>query len=351
MQPDKVKVLIVDDSAVVRQVLSQALSACPQIEVVGVAIDPYVARDKILQLKPDVVTLDLEMPRMDGLTFLSRLMRYHPIAVIVVSSLTATGSQMALRALELGALDVVCKPGSAYSVAQVVDVLVEKILTASKARIRRAMPVSDEKPTSLSVPLQTTHKIIAVGASTGGTEAIRRVLTQLPSNAPGMVIVQHMPEHFTAAFAKRLDECCPMEVREARDGDAVLPGLALLAPGNHHMVLNRSGARYSVAIKSGPEVQHHRPSVDVLFHSVARHAGANAVGTILTGMGSDGARGLLAMKEAGAATLAEAESTCVVYGMPREAVQIKAVQKIVPLHRMASALMDAASGLARPVVA
>ena len=302
--------------------------------MVGTAADPFIARDKILALHPDVVTLDLEMPRMDGLTFLAKLMKFHPLPVIVVSSLTPRGSDTALRALELGAVDVVGKPGSSYSVGDISAELVEKIRAASTARFR-AGPVQSSQPAapaSVAPLLDMTQKVLAIGASTGGTEAIRVVLMGLPVTAPGTVIVQHMPEHFTASFAARLNELCQMEVREAKTGDLVIPGLALLAPGNHHMVLRRSGARFLVEVKDGPPVHYQRPSVDVLFHSVARQAGPNALGAILTGMGTDGASGLLAMRQAGARTLAQDEASCVVFGMPREAIRLGAAEQIVPLQ-------------------
>lgn len=338
-----IRVLIVDDSAVVRQVLTRELANQAQIEVVGSAVDPFVAREKILRLKPDVVTLDLEMPRMDGLTFLAKLMKYHPLPVIVVSSLTPAGGEMAVRALELGAVDVMCKPGSSYTVAELSAALAEKIRMAASARVagRAAVSASSAEPARPMAGgiLQTTHKIIAIGASTGGTEAIRTVLSRIPSDSPGLVIVQHMPERFTAAFARRLNDCCAVEVREACDGDRVLPGLALIAPGNYHMVLRRSGAQYSVQVKTGPPVHHQRPSVDVLFHSVARQAGANAVGAILTGMGADGAAGLLAMRQAGARTAAQDEASCVVFGMPREAIRLGAAEHVVPLDRMAEQIL------------
>ncbi len=339
-----IKVLIVDDSAVVRQVLSRELSRARDLEVVGTATDPFVARDKIVQLKPDVITLDMEMPRMDGLTFLQKLMKHYPLPVVVVSSLTPQGSETALAALEAGAVDVVCKPGSMYSVGELSDTLIEKIRVASCVRsFRRSHEKKPARPNPIaSVALgQTTHKILAIGASTGGTEAIKAVLTRLPVSTPGTLIVQHMPEHFTAAFAERLNGICSMEVREARNGDPVVPGVALLAPGNYHMALKRSGARYFVEIKSGTRVHHQRPAVDVLFHSVANHAGKNAVGAILTGMGADGAAGLLAMRNAGAHTIAQDEKSCVVYGMPKEAVKLEAVEQVVSLDRIAQKLLDA----------
>ncbi|MCL2701430.1 MAG: chemotaxis response regulator protein-glutamate methylesterase [Phycisphaerae bacterium] len=360
----KIRVLIVDDSAVVRQVLSAELSKARDIEVVGAAIDPYIARDKIVALTPDVVTLDLEMPRMDGLTFLAKLMKYHPLPVVVVSSLTPAGSETALEALELGAVDVMCKPGSAYSVRDVSAVLADKIRAAAMSRYRRgatpvppapvpSSPVGAAKslanPTAASrvafvTPVglkQTSHKIVAIGASTGGTQAIKDVLMGLPPDVAGTVMVLHMPEHFTATYAQRLNETCPMEVREAKHGDIVMPGLALLAPGNKHMVLTRSGARYYVELRDGPAVHHQRPSVDVLFHSVARHAGVNAVGAILTGMGADGAAGLLAMKTAGGVTVAQDEQTCVVFGMPHEAIELGAADTVLPINHIAPYILNA----------
>lgn len=342
-----IKVLIVDDSAVVRQVLSNELSKAKDIEVVGTAVDPYVARDKIVQLAPDVITLDVEMPRMDGLTFLGKLMKYYPIPVIVVSSLTPEGSDAAMRALELGAVEVVSKPGSAYSVAEISRMLVDKIRAAAMSRpaARREAPTPPTPPTApterdAKAVLRTTHKVLAIGASTGGTDAISRVLMSMPANSPGTVIVQHMPENFTASFARRLSEMCPMTVHEAKDNDMVVPGLALIAPGNYHMVLRRSGAKYFVQIKDGPPVHHQRPAVDVLFHSVAREAGPNALGIIMTGMGADGARGLLAMREAGAYTIAQDEATSVVYGMPREAANMGAAMEITALDQIPRRIID-----------
>jgi two-component system chemotaxis response regulator CheB len=338
-----IKVLIVDDSAIVRQVLSDELSKAKDISVVGTAMDPYIARDKIVSLKPDVITLDIEMPRMDGLTFLSKLMRHYPMPVIVVSSLTPEGSETALRALEIGALEVVAKPGSAYSVAEVTKVLTEKIRTAARVQCVKPQDVDVAKPHGKHVEamIATTHKILAIGASTGGTEAIKDVLTKLPANTPGTLIVQHMPEHFTKSFAERLDQLCAMTVKEAQTGDALVPGVALLAPGNYHMVLKRSGARYHVEIKDGPRVHHQRPAVDVTFHSVARHAGRNAVGVILTGMGSDGAAGLKAMRDAGAHTLAQDEASCVVFGMPKEAIALGGACQVVSLQNMAAKICEA----------
>jgi len=349
-----IKVLIVDDSAVVRQVLSAELSKVEGIEIVGTATDPYVARDEILALKPDVVTLDLEMPRMDGLTFLRKLMRYYPLPVIVVSSLTPAGSETALEALRVGAVDVVAKPGSAYSVKDVSKQLARRIRAAATARVAslaepKATPSA--MPARGGAPMRTTHKILAIGASTGGTRAIEEVLVHLPTDTPGTVIVQHMPEHFTSGFARRLNDLCPMEVREAGRSDPIVPGVALISPGNRHMVVRRSGAKYFVITKDGPPVHHQRPSVDVLFHSVARQVGANAVGVLLTGMGADGAAGLLAMREAGARTLAQDEKSCVVFGMPKEAIRLGAAEQVVPLGAMAGRIMGAVSAREAPAQA
>ena len=338
MNSSKIKVLIVDDSAIVRKIFNETLSKEPDIEVVGTAPDPYVARDKIVQLKPDVITLDIEMPRMDGLTFLKKLMQFYPMPVIVVSSLTPQGSKMALDALESGAVEVLAKADTSYSVGDMNDQLIEKIRMAARAHVHRHPEPSTLAPRpaigdsqSLS---ETTQKIIAIGASTGGTEAIKAVLMSMPPNIPGILIVQHMPAHFTTSFAERLDQLCQVRVREAKDGDSVLNGEVLIAPGNFHMVLKRSGARYYASVKEGPLVHHQRPAVDVLFHSVAKCAGANAVGVILTGMGSDGAEGLLQMKKAGAKTVAQDEASCVVYGMPKEAVKLGAADRIAPLERI-----------------
>jgi two-component system chemotaxis response regulator CheB len=337
-----IKVLVVDDSAVVRQVLTRELSKADGIAVVGSAMDPYIARDKILDLQPDVLTLDIEMPRMDGLTFLEKLMKHHPMPVIVVSSLTPQGSATAMRALELGAVEVVAKPGSAYSVAELTTSLVDGIRAAASVKCLKREPLKVVKPhhEHVQAMIATTHKILAIGASTGGTEAIREVLTRLPQNTPGTLIVQHMPEHFTKSFADRLNQTCPMEVREACNLDPVVPGVALLAPGNHHMILRRSGARYHVEIKDGPRVHHQRPAVDVTFHSVAQYAGANAVGVILTGMGADGAEGLLAMRQAGAHTIGQDEASCVVYGMPKEAAKAGAVEVVAPLETIPAKICE-----------
>ena len=332
-----INVLIVDDSAVVRQVLSRELGKAPDINVIGTAVDPFVARDKILQLHPDVITLDMEMPRMDGLTFLGKLMKHFPLPVVVVSSLTPAGSQLAMRALDLGAVDVVSKPGSSYTVSEISTIVADKIRAAAVARVK-PLDKTSVRPNSghLNVTelLRTTHKILAIGASTGGTKAIESVLTALPVNTPGTIIVQHMPEHFTAAFAERLNGLCRMEIREAKNNDLVTPGLALIAPGNKHMVLRRNGTQYLVVVKDGPYVQHQRPSVDVMFHSVAQQAGDNAVGVILTGMGADGAQGMLAMKNTGSHTLAQDEASCIVFGMPKKAIEAGGVDEIISLDNM-----------------
>lgn len=338
-----IRVLVVDDSAIVRKVLTEELSKYEDIQVVGSAIDPYIARDKIVALRPDVVTLDIEMPRMNGLAFLEKLMQYYPLPVVIVSSLTPKNSETAIRALALGAVEVICKPDSQYSVPDVAQDLARAIRIAAVARMPRYQKVPEFPATNLSplsLQLQTTHKVIAIGASTGGTRAIETLLTQLPADIPGIVIVQHMPEYFTHAFAQRLNQICPMQVREARDHDQVVPGVALIAPGNRHLILQQSGALYMVRVKEGPPVHHQRPSVDVLFHSVARSAGRNAIGVILTGMGTDGAKGLLAMRESGAQTLAQDEESCVVFGMPKEAIKLGAVDAVVPLSRMAQAILE-----------
>ncbi len=338
----KIKVLIIDDSAIVRKVFFQELSKESDIDVVGTAADPYIARDKIVRLKPDVLTLDLEMPRMDGLTFMKKLMKFYPIPTIIVSSLTQTGSKMALEAFDAGALEVISKPSSAYSVGDLRLQLADKIRAVSKVVLKKENKtesvkavIADRKAMS-----KTTNKIIAIGASTGGTEALKTVLTAMPVNAPGIVVVQHMPAKFTTAFAKRLDGLSQIKVKEAEDGDSVINGTALIAPGNFHMLLNRSGARYFVKIKSGPMVHHQRPAVDVLFNSVAKYAGSNVIGIILTGMGADGAAGMLCMKKAGAKTIAQDEKSCVVFGMPKEAIKIGAADKIISLANITQAAIN-----------
>ena len=340
-----IRVLVVDDSAVVRKVFSEELSRERGIKVIGTAPDPYVARDKIVKLKPDVVTLDIEMPRMDGLTFLKKLMKYYPIPVIIVSSLTQKGGKMAMEALSNGALEVISKPSAAYSVGDMSVQLADKIRAVAQVNVKARIN-SNEKPgkkvnvLSAKALSTTTNKVIAIGASTGGTEAIKTVLTALPPNSPGIVIVQHMPAQFTTSFAERLDSLSEISVKEAKDGDSVVNGQALLAPGNYHMLMKRSGARYYVQVKQGPFVYHQRPAVDVLFKSVAQTVGGNAIGIILTGMGADGAAGLQQMKEAGARTIAQDEKSCVVFGMPKEAIKLGAVEKVVGIRSIAKTALE-----------
>lgn len=338
-----IRVLVVDDSAVVRKIFSQELARDPEIEVVATAPDPYVARDKIVQCEPDVITLDIEMPRMDGITFLRKLIEHHPLPVVVVSSLTPQGGSLAMEALDSGAVEVLCKPGSAYTVGDMAVELIDKVKAASRAKVQKKVACPDGGSAKVRLALtRTTNKVIAIGASTGGTNALQDLIEVLPPDAPGMVIVQHMPEHFTRSFAERLNGLSAVEVREAEDGDGVINGRALIAPGNYHMMLRRSGARYYVQVRPGPLVSRHRPSVDVLFHSVAKYAGVNGVGVILTGMGNDGAKGMLEMHEAGAFNLAQDQATSVVYGMPKEAVAAGGVDEVLPLEKIAAAMLKAA---------
>ncbi|HOQ32987.1 MAG TPA: chemotaxis response regulator protein-glutamate methylesterase [Candidatus Hydrogenedens sp.] len=340
-----VKVLIVDDSAMVRSILQKELSKDSNIEVIGTAPDPYVARDKIIQLKPDVITLDIEMPRMDGITFLKKLMQYYPLPVIIVSSLTPKGGELAMEALEAGAVEVLCKPGAAYTVGDMSLELIDKIKAAARVRVQKKEIIPSSATTAykkLSLT-KTTNKVVVIGASTGGTEALAKVLRVLPPNSPGIAIVQHMPEHFTRSFADRLNELCDIEVKEASNGDSVIPGRALIAPGNYHMLLKRSGANYYVEVKSGPLVSRHRPSVDVLFKSASQYGGKNVVGVIMTGMGKDGAEGMKLMHEQGAKTIAQDESTCVVFGMPKEAIALNAVDYVLPLDKIPQKILELAS--------
>ncbi|MFC2140271.1 chemotaxis response regulator protein-glutamate methylesterase [Candidatus Auribacterota bacterium] len=343
----KIKLLIVDDSAVVRNTLSRELSEYKEIEVVATAANPYIARDKIVRFKPDVLTLDVEMPRMDGITFLEKLMRYYPLPIIILSSLTSKGCSTALKALELGAVEVMHKPeiDVSYKLNEMITLLVEKIKAAFQTKYRFSSKNAEQRNQpqpiikKLTAMIQTTDKIVAVGASTGGTEALRKIIPVLPPSFPGTLIAQHMPEHFTQSFADSLNKASQMEVREARDGDTIHPGLVLVAPGNYHMLLRRSGARYYVEVKKGPLVCRQRPSIEVLFNSAAKYAGRNALGVILTGMGSDGAHGLLNLKETGAFTIAQDEKSCVVYGMPKEAVKLNAAEKVVSLEKIPEALI------------
>lgn len=336
----KIKVLVVDDSAVARNILVNGLRRYPFIEVLGSAPNPYVAKDKIIQLNPDVLTLDVEMPRMDGLTFLKKIMEYRPMPVIMVISLTKRGGDLTLSCLEAGAIDFITKPEIDVQdgIEKMLNDLADKIKLAARITVKKrgmADPkIARATPLPSCAMIETTNKIIAMGASTGGTEAIRHVLERMPADAPGILITQHMPEKFTRSFAERLNNLCHIEVREAKDGDSIIPGLALIAPGNYHMILRRSGARYFVETHQALPVNGHRPSVDVLFESVAKYAGSNAVGVIMTGMGGDGARGLWMMKENGARTIAQDEETCVVFGMPKEAIRIGAAEKITPLTRI-----------------
>ena len=352
----KIRVLVVDDSAVVRQVVTQTLSSDPGIEVIGAALDPVFALEKMKTTWPDVIVLDLEMPRMDGLTFLRRIMAERPTPVVICSSLAEKGAQVALDALAAGAVSIITKPkvglksfldGAANDIIQAV-----KAAAHSRPGRRASAAVASLSPSpslsadvilpaahNASAPLgRTTDRLVAIGTSTGGTQALEAVLTALPVDTPGVVVVQHMPEKFTAMFAQRLNSLCKIEVREARSGDRVLPGLALIAPGGKHMMVKRNGAQYVVDVVDGPLVNRHKPSVDVLFRSVAKCAGHNALGIIMTGMGDDGARGLKEMRDAGAHTLAEDESTCVVFGMPKEAIRLGGAAEVLPLTRMAEGI-------------
>ncbi|MBX9899512.1 MAG: chemotaxis response regulator protein-glutamate methylesterase [Burkholderiaceae bacterium] len=345
----KIKVLIIDDSALIRSVLSEIINQQPDMEVIAVAPDPLVARELIKQTNPDVLTLDVEMPKMDGLDFLEKLMRLRPMPVIMVSSLTERGSEITMRALELGAVDFVTKPKLSIQsgMLEYADLIADKIRAASKARVRsRAAHLvkdSDQRPGVLPMmknPLMSSEKLIIIGASTGGTEAIKSFLEQMPSDCPGILITQHMPEGFTRSFAKRLDGLCKISVSEAAGGERVLPGHAYIAPGHSHLLLARSGANYVTQLDTGAPVNRHRPSVDVLFRSAAINAGKNAVGVILTGMGKDGALGMLEMKNAGAHNFAQDEASCVVFGMPREAIAVGATHEVGPLDELPSRVLQ-----------
>lgn len=348
----KVKVLIVDDSALVRQTLADILSSDQRIEVIGTASDPYAAAERMSRIAPDVITLDVEMPKMDGLTFLRKIMSQHPIPVVICSSLAGKGTETAMKALEYGAVDVIHKPalGTKQMLTESQTIICDAVIAASRVQTKRktgepmlaAPKISADAVLAKGRPdavLQTTEKVVAVGASTGGTEALRVFLEALPADCPGIVIVQHMPEGFTAAFAKRLDGLCQVTVKEAANNDTVLPGHALIAPGNRHLLLKRSGARYYVETKEGPLVSRHRPSVDVLFRSAARYAGRNAIGVIMTGMGDDGAKGMREMHDAGAYTIAQDEKSCIVFGMPAEAVKHGGVDKVMSLDVISREIM------------
>jgi len=336
----KIRVLSVDDSALMRQIMTEIINSHSDMEMVATAPDPLVARDLIKKFNPEVLTLDVEMPRMDGLDFLEKLMRLRPMPVVMVSSLTGKGSEITLRALELGAVDFVTKPqlGIREGMLAYSEMIADKIRAAAKARINK--PLNQEQPRILShMPLLSSEKLIAIGSSTGGTEAIRHVLQPLPPTCPALMITQHMPPGFTRSFADRLNKLCQITVKEAEDGERVLPGHAYIAPGDLHMELARSGANYQVKLNNGPAVNRHRPSVDVLFRSVAQFAGRNAVGVILTGMGNDGAAGMLEMHKAGAYTLAQNEASCVVFGMPREAIATGGVNEVVDLSQMSQRML------------
>jgi len=353
---NKIRVLVVDDSAVVRQTLKEILDSAPDIEVIGTAADPYIAATKINKEVPDVITLDVEMPRMDGITFLRKIMTQHPIPVVMCSSLTEKGCETTLKAMEYGAVDIILKPrlGAKKFLEESSITICDAVRAAVRARIKRispGLPRVEKKltadaimpPPTHNAMVQTTEKVVTVGASTGGTEALRLFLETFPLDCPGIVIVQHMPENFTRAFAKRLNDLCRIEVKEAENGDSVLRGRALIGPGNRHILLKRSGARYYVEVKDGPLVCRHRPSVDVLFRSAARYAGSNAVGVIMTGMGDDGARGMAEMKEMGSYNIAQDEASCVVFGMPNEAIKRGGVDKVLPLEAICGAVMRACS--------
>jgi two-component system chemotaxis response regulator CheB len=338
----KIRVLVVDDSAIVRKILSETINAESDMEVVATAPDPYIARDKILALRPDVITLDIEMPRMDGLTFLKKIMQWSPMPVIIISSLAQSSCEISVEALHQGAVEVMAKPGGPYSIGELKELLPAKLRAAAQARVRpqRTPAPEPSRPAPvLSRSSFSPETIVAIGASTGGTEAIHTILRKLPADSPAMVLTQHIPREFSKAFAQRLNRDCAMEVREAQDGDEVRPGLALIAPGDFHMLLRKSRNRQWVELQQGPKVCYQRPAVDVMFSSVASAAGSNAVGVLLTGMGSDGAQGLLRMREAGAATLAQDEASCVVYGMPREAFRAGAVEQVLPLASMADSIV------------
>lgn len=357
----KVKVLIVDDAALMRKLLTEILSSSPKIEVVGTAADPFIARDKIKQLNPDVITLDVEMPRMDGITFLKNLMRLRPTPVVMISTLTEDGADITLEALESGAIDYIPKPKTDFehSISDYAKDIIEKVLVASTVNVhnieKRIATVEKMKVTpkltadavlqsrSTKAFLNTTDKFIAIGASTGGTEAVKEVLMALPSDVPGIVIAQHIPGTFSTSFARRLNEHSNLSVREARDGDQILPGHVYLAPGDKHLIIKLTGAKYVCRLSDGPEVNRHKPSVDVLFRSVAQSAGPNAMGIMLTGMGADGAQGMLEMKQAGAFNIAQDEKTCVVWGMPGAAVKLGAVHQEFPLDSVAREILKFSS--------
>lgn len=343
-----IKVLIVDDSALIRALLKEIIQQDPELQLVGQAPDAYVARDLIKQLNPDVITLDIEMPRMDGLTFLEKLMNARPTPVVMISSLTESGSEATFRAMELGAVDFVAKPklGIREGMEAYADDIRDKIKAASRARLHKpraagkTMDSSDKVPRESRTPIIGTEKIIAIGASTGGTEAIKDVLIDLPADSPGIVITQHMPPGFTKSYATRLDGLCKIRVKEAQDGERILPGHGYIAPGGFHLSVERSGANYIARVQDGDPVNRHKPSVEVLFHSAARVVGPNALGVMLTGMGADGAKAMKVMKDAGSYNFVQNEATCVVFGMPREAINAGAADEVLPLNQIAPKLIE-----------
>ena len=352
----RIKVMIVDDSAVVRQVASEVLKADPEIEVLCAVADPLLAIERMKMQWPDVIVLDIEMPRMDGITFLKKIMHERPTPIVICSTLTEAGAQATMEALAAGAVSIITKPkiGLKQFLNQASEDLVAATKAAAQANVKRLaaraqplpVPVKLNADAILSAGpdralIRTTERVVAIGTSTGGTQALEKILTALPAIAPGIVIVQHMPEKFTAAFAERLDSLCHIDVREAQNNDRVMPGRALIAPGGKHMLLKRSGAQYMVEVRDGPPVNRHCPSVDVLFRSVAKVAGANALGVIMTGMGDDGARGLKEMRDAGASTVAQDEATCIVFGMPREAIRLGAAMRVLPLEELPAAILRA----------
>ena len=346
MKADKTRVLIVDDSAIVRRVLTDMLSGQPDIEVIATAPDPYVARDKILELKPDVLTLDLEMPRMDGISFLRRLMHFHPLPVVVISSTAENGSDVALQALRLGAVDVLAKPGGPYSVEDLGERVVDSIRAAARARVKSRRETEEAPGSPKPVSFDNLHfsgnALVGIGASTGGVEAIHDVLVQLPSNFPPILVVQHLPRAFSRSLVEQLNRTCELEVKEAQETNELLPGRVLIAPGERHMEVRYAGTKRAAVLTCTPPVNRHRPSVDILFRSLAKAGARNSVGVLLTGMGSDGAEGLLAMRQAGAATIAQDRQSSVVYGMPAEAVRLGAAEVVLPLK-------DIAGGIARAI--
>jgi len=336
----RIKVLVVDDSALARKIITDSLATDPEIEVIGGAVDPFVAREKILALNPDVLTLDIEMPRMDGLTFLKLLMRHRPMPVIIMSSLTPEGSDTALEALQAGAIDVIGKPSGALTAYCDQLVLAEKVKAAAQARLIRAWTQPNRPAPGTIIPSGNPRDIIVLGASTGGTEALKTILTSMPASSPPICVVQHIPAQFSAAFAARLDGLCAIEVREARSGDELVPGRALIAPGGQHMFVRWANGRYVACLSDAPPVHHQRPSVDILFDSVVKAGGAgNAIAALLTGMGRDGAAGLYNLRQNGAFTIAQSEATCVVFGMPRQAIELGAVDEVIDLPDIANALV------------